>query len=808
MKSKKINIKNDPYSIDKSAWWGGRGLWPCNWISFPEPTEKPFIAVYCLDFNFVKDEQVRVHVAADEHYELYFDGELIGRGNDKGDFSNWYYDTYELNISQGTHVLAAKVISLGKLAPLGRLSLCHGFILSPEEEKFQKLLGTGLANWKTQKINAYTFKILPDDEFWFAVAPSQLTDGNKYNWGIVYGKGENWVTPDILHQGRNGFLRNEYDFLNRKMHLMKPSLLPEMFSRKHLPGRVRFASTRYSFDCEKEKLVETDNSATIIKEWNELFQYRSLTIPANTRIRVIIDLEDYYCAYPVIVVSSGRNSRIKITWSEALFLKLKGPEKGNRNEIFNKYLRGIADTFIADGGEQREFSTLFWRSGRYLEIVVEVGEQALVIEKLLISETRYPLEMESSIESDCEQINSIIRPCLRSLQMSSHDTYVDCPFYEQLMYSGDGRLEALTTYAITRDNRLQEKAIALFNASRHHNGLSMSQYPSRSMMFLPTFSLWWIGMVYDYALWRGNKQFVASVMPGLRAVIDHYLSHIDHNGLVKRKEEYWNFIDWVPDWKNGVPPGAEYEYSCVINWQFVYVLMLTAKLEEYLEEEELAARCRRYGIALVAQINKFFWVPEKGLFKEDIAGTAFSEHSQCLAVLSGCLDTETLKILSRTAFNHGELIKTTFWFNHYWFEMCRIMKRIDVLSDRLELWNGLVKQGLKTIIENFEPARSECHGWGAHPIYHVIASIAGIRPLDFGFNQVRIEPQLGKLEHLKVKCVHPQGNILFSACKENDTFLFNISTPVSGWFISSEKSFPLKAGDNQLHIKISEMKNA
>ena len=37
--------------------------------------------------------------------------------------------------------------------------------------------------------------------------------------------------------------------------------------------------------------------------------------------------------------------------------------------------------------------------------------------------------------------------------MCAHETYMDCPYYEQMMYVGDTRLEVLTTYAISRDDR-------------------------------------------------------------------------------------------------------------------------------------------------------------------------------------------------------------------------------------------------------------------------------------------------------------------------------------------------------------------
>ena len=43
---------------------------------------------------------------------------------------------------------------------------------------------------------------------------------------------------------------------------------------------------------------------------------------------------------------------------------------------------------------------------------------------------------------------------LRTLLMCMHETYMDCPHYEQLMYLGDTRIQMLITYALSDDTRI------------------------------------------------------------------------------------------------------------------------------------------------------------------------------------------------------------------------------------------------------------------------------------------------------------------------------------------------------------------
>jgi hypothetical protein len=77
----------------------------------------------------------------------------------------------------------------------------------------------------------------------------------------------------------------------------------------------------------------------------------------------------------------------------------------------------------------------------------------------------------------------------------------------------------------------------------------------------------------------------------------------------------------------------------------------------------------------------------------------------------------------------------------------------------LETWFELPDLGFRTTREAPEPSRSDCHAWGAHPIYHSYATILGVRPGDFGFETVEIRPAFGPLTSIDAAVPHPKGKI-------------------------------------------------
>ena len=112
-----------------------------------------------------------------------------------------------------------------------------------------------------------------------------------------------------------------------------------------------------------------------------------------------------------------------------------------------------------------------------------------------------------------------------------------------------------------------------------------SRYPTRIRQIIPPFSLWWVGMVHDYALWRGDPELVRGLLPAVRGVIDAFLGFLNADGLIQGPPAGTSWTG-CPSGTQGIPPEGDFGASGLINWQMVWTLRLASELEE------LAGRAR------------------------------------------------------------------------------------------------------------------------------------------------------------------------------------------------------------------------
>lgn len=814
----RTQIVENPYLPDADApvpAWNKKGIWPCRWVGCVGVGEPPFVCAYRLRFTMEQAATIRVHVTADERYELFLDGERIGRGSERGDGDHWFFETYDLELTQGEHIFVARVWSLGSMAPFAQMTVHPGFLFAPQNQPYISRLGTGNADWEAKRLNGY--QLVPPSAAW-GTGANLIVDGSRYDWEWEIGNGEDWQTVVVLGEGSSS-QRNDRPMT----HVLEPATLPPMREDIWQGGSVRYvgelpatpAEQSLALDGKEKKFTcglpirGVDHLPEEAAQWSRLWQGGGcVTIPPQTCRRILIDLENYVCAYPELVTSEGTGSLVRIHWQESLFEEPDTKNKGSRDEIEGKYFitiwhktDGIGDAFLPDGGTNRCFDTLWWQCGRYVEIVVQTGDEPLTVNSFRVRETRCPLEMQSRFECSDSRLMDVSGLMLRALQMCSHETYMDCPYYEQLMYIGDTRLQALTTYAITSDARLPRKALRMFDISRRLDGLTQSRYPTRVFQSIPPFSLWWVAMLHDFARWRNEPDFVREMLPGARGVVEHFIRHIDAEGRLWASDG-WNCFDWVPTWKDGTPPDGQAGVSGPLTWTMIYILRLLGELETWAGERELSARMQRIAGQLAARAADDFWNEERGLFADDRAHKHFSEHSQSIALLGGLLDPQHRERMSANLLTAHDLARATIYFSHYLFEAYHLLGRTDKMLERMDLWFDLKARGLKTTVEMPEPTRSDCHAWGAHPLYHYFASILGIRPASFGFRTVRIAPDLGTLEWAKGSLAHPRGDIAVELHREGESLRGSITLPdkIRGAFSYKGMLIPLPSGSTKINI--------
>ena len=386
------------------------------------------------------------------------------------------------------------------------------------------------------------------------------------------------------------------------------------------------------------------------------------------------------------------HGRIKIRWMETPYLTteydpiaLKGA-KGNRD---GSCFIGNCDIFDVSG--ELVWYDYWWRAGHYVQITTE-GD---VEYEAHFHRTGYPYPMYRCESRLCEM-------AIETLQACSGETYMDCPYYEQLMYIGDSRLEALCTYEITDDHRLPAKALRLLALSQEMDGSLHSQYPSKIKQVIPSFMLIYLLMFHDYFERHGHDALVAELLPKVGRLLDYLLAH-RKEGLLSLPG--WNFIDWCTEWPQGVPPGGTPD--SILNWLFVLALQQSAELNI----RNGLAECAR---ELKQKIHKEYYNPEMQLYSIDRNQLHYSEHAQVLALLAD----PSAPVIH--GLKHAKLTECSIYFSFYYLEACRKCRLYDLVEKRLAKWEKLPHEGLTTFPEEFSNPRSDCHAWSSHILHHLI----------------------------------------------------------------------------------------
>lgn len=755
--------------------------WPARWIAVPNAPPYAY-GVYhfrkTFDLPAVPSRFV-VHVTGDNRYQLFVNGHRVVWGPARGDLNHWRYETVDLapHLTPGRNVLAAVVWNFAQFAPEAQITNQTGFLLQGDTAA-ERAVDTN-ATWKATSNEAYapvpiTYATVGG---YYAAGPGDQVDGARYPW--------NWEQPDFDDSAWRpaqalgpGAPRDTRDGPNRWM--LVPRTIPLM-------------------EEKVERLASVREAAGVTPPAAFPAQPAAFTVPASVKARLLLDRSHLTTAYPELIVSGGQGARIRLAYAEAL-IGPDGRTKGNRNEVAGKTLRGYSDVFISDGGSRRMYRPLWWRTYRYLELTIETGVEALTVEDLRGVYTGYPFVMRARLDTGSARLDRILEVGWRTARVNAHETYMDCPYYEQLQYVGDTRIQALVSLYNDGDARLMRNAIALVNDSRTAEGATMSRAPTRQQQYIPPFSLWWIGMVHDYWWYRDDHAFVREMLPGVRAVLSFFARHQRADGSLAAMP-WWNFVDW--SWPNGVPPAEPGEASAAHDLQLLLALDWAADLEAALGTRAISDGYRASAGTLRATIRKRYWDAARGLFADTPRKQAFSQQANALAVLARVVDgPEARAVVSRTLAD-ASLTQCTYYFRHYLHSAVNQVGEGDRYLDLLGEWDGMLERGLTTWAEKPEPTRSDAHAWSASPNFELFRTLLGIDSAAPGFSRVVIRPYLGSLTRASGSIPHPKGEIAVKLERKGDAIEADVTLPpgVTGEFVWRDHRTALPAGRSVVRAK-------
>jgi hypothetical protein len=759
-----------------------KNYWSASWISCPNVPQKDY-GVYHFRKTFelsAKPAAFVVNISADNRYRLFVNGKAVCSGPARGDLYNWYFETVDIApyLNKGSNVVAALVWNMGIYAPVAQISNQTAFVLQGNSE-IEQVINTN-ESWKVFADKAYTPCSTDNGSrlhTYMVVGPGDEVKAALYPWGWEEAKfiDKNWssaikiASPIPVGYGTD----NMWNLVPRNIPLMEEQL-------QRIPKIRRSSGVTISNDFLNGKAA--------------------LLIPANTTVSILLDQTYNTVAYPELITSRGKESTIKLTYSEALF---KGEEKGNRNEIEGKAIRGNYDIFEPDGGSRRLFRPLWLRTYRYVQLDIVTKNDPLEINDFYGMYTGYPFEMNAKFTSDDKSLKDIWNVGWRTARLCAGETYYDCPYYEQLQYEGDTRIQALISLYVSGDDRLMRKAILDFHNSRVPEGLTQGRYPSNRIQVIPPFSLYWVSMVHDYWMHRKDDAFTASFLTGIRGVLDWYENHLDKKKNMLGPMKWWNFVDWNTAFPMGTPDGAENGNSSIISLQYVYTLQQAALMFEYYGKKQEADHYRNIASQINLAVYQQCFDGAKGVMANTPAKNSFSQHASIMAVITGCIPEGERKMVMKNVLQDSTLSQATFYYRFYLTRALKNAGMANLYYSQLKPWRDMLKIGLTTFAENPDPSRSDCHAWSASPNYDFLATICGINPDKPGFSSVKIEPALGELKEVKASMPHPKGIISLDLKRRGAAGIkgeINLPPGLTGKFVWAGKEVFLNQGFQKIEL--------
>ena len=707
--------------------------------------------------------QLLAHVTADSRYRLLLNGQALGRGPLKGTLEHYHVETYDLapHLRPGRNVLAAEVRWFGINAPTSEVhSPLPGFLV--KAPAFPSLNTPG--DWRTRLDRS----VSPDTTAYYENAQLFLNHTERVDLRLR--DGEEWIQLDYDDSAWTPALRSGQP-LNQgttwgvaDLHTLFPRDVPALTEDPH-----RFIRTLRDHHVQPHAFGHPPAG------W---------TLPAGAGGTIVLAAGELTTGYPEFRFKNGRDREVRITYSEALgtWTEVQGTrvwQKQVRDDLAGEP-HGYRDTVVLSGRGDR-FEPFHWRTFWFVKIEVLPGATECELVDVTYRRCIYPQKLLATYQSSDPQSAAMWSVSWRTLQLCAHETYEDCPYFEQLNYVADTRLQALGSLYLANEHRLARRCIRLFRDSLNAEGLIGARVPSIQRQTIPFFCLHWIFMLEDYWRWIGHRDaaFVRSCLPAVDGILVYFRNRLRSDGFVGEVPR-WNVVDRATEWLRGEPPAVVAGESTYLTCLYIQALAAAIRLHEEAGSSRDADRWRALPDYLRTAVQREAWDEQRGLFLEgpDRVDDRPSQHTQSAAIVSGAATEEQrVRIFSRLL-SDPDLLPARHMQSFY---VARALEETDHYAEfhrkLLQPWRDMLAHRTTTWWEYPNPTRSDCHGWSSWIAVDFLSTVLGIRPAAPGWAGIRLAPHCDGLTWARGSVDTPVGRITVSWRREDKQVILEAETP-------------------------------
>lgn len=492
---------------------------------------------------------------------------------------------------------------------------------------------------------------------------------------------------------------------------------------------------------------------------------KAVTVAPGDAAEFTVEFDKIYAAYPAFHIDAQDNCTVS----------LEAKEQENLSSYTFNVKTDKPITYRA-----RPYASV----GMYRIRIENCGAKPVTVSDIHAISTHYPDKDESFLVTSDERINKLYEVGKHTLQICRQTLHLDSPKHcEPLICPGDYMIESLMAYMTFGDGRLTRfDVVRIADIIRKQDGI----------MFHPTYSMFWMQMLYDYYIFTGDKSLLSECDDAIIILMNRFHGYLGENGLLEKSPSYM-FVDWigVDGYSLHHPPkalGQTVLCACYHNG-----LGLCEKIYRELGNTEASEIYKERAEALKAAIYSQLYVSGKGLFKDGLNSpnlipegewlpentdkVYFSKQANIMAVLYGLCENEIQeKEILHRVITDDTLTDIQPYFAHFLLDAVVKTGTFDKYGmDIISRWFPMIEDSPKGLAEGWISPPSyifdHSHAWGGTPVYQLPRNLLGLEIIEPGFKKIAIKPNLFGLDFADVQIPTPYGSIRVMQRKGEEPFI-------------------------------------